>query len=169
MPRGVPRIPEPREWVLTKKCTVCAETKPWALFSPMAYWEDGSVRRVYAYCKECDSKRGAERKRKYRRDNLARFSEYNRAWKADRRRALEAERTSGGRRLPSPPLTALILRAAEEEGEMAIVAEQCQMQERILRRVMAQEHVTLRLADEICTRLGVRLYDVYPELEEVAA
>jgi len=42
------------------------------------------------------------------------------------------------------------------------------MSERIFRRVMVQENVTLRLADEICTRLGVRVYDLYPELEEAA-
>lgn len=168
MPCGVERIPEPREWRLTKRCARCTEVKPWAKFSPGRYWPDGSVRWVQSYCKACHAEINRNRPKKpITPERLQYVVEHRRR----RRAAMREERTSGGVRLPSRPIAELIVAARDEMDapDMQLLGYQCGVNDRILRRLMVQEHVTLRLADQICTRLGRRIYDLYPELEEVAA
>ena len=165
MPSGVPRIPRPEEWILKKICTRCGEEKPWAKFSPGSYWDDGSVRCVQSYCQDCHAEINRNRPKKpIAPERLAYLVDYKRRQRA----ALRAERTSDGKRLPSAPIRELLNRAVKDTEDWVLLGEQCRMSERIFRRVMVQENVTLRLADAICTRLGVRVYDLYPELEEAA-
>ena len=176
MPRGVPREIQPREWILQRKCVTCGETKAWAHFSPMAYWPDGSVRRVYCYCRACDSRRGAERKRAYRERRREELNAYSIAYKRRVREQLAREATGRDSPLPTAPLRSFLERAYAERAEvdpsytLARFAEECGVSERMIRRIdREQQRTAMRVVDTICTRLGVPMWEVYPELLEEAA
>lgn len=158
---GVPRIPSPREWVLTRPCTNCEQTKPWAHFSPKTYWSDGSIKTVASWCHECES----EKQRERQHGSQVERNQYKRRWDQRHRRGNPA-----GRRLQIDPIRSFIRRHQSVGMGMGEIADACGIPERSIHRLLYEhEHVSLRLADTIVTRLGSHLYDVYPELSEVAA
>lgn len=165
MPSGVPRIPEPWEWVRTKRCSRCGKEKPWAQFPPRKYWPEGGVRFVAAHCHDCDSALSRERQRQYRREN--RYREYKVAWRRRKRAALRRDR---GQRdsmsLPVGPLLAWLEERADDLGGLSAVAASCGTNERNLRRIRSQETVSLSFVDRCCVALGFHVNDVYPPEED---
>lgn len=173
MPRGVPRIPEPREWLLTKVCRVCEERKPWAKFSPLEYEADGTtVKYVASKCHKCDAARKNDpvARQAYRDRNVEKLRDYHREKSAKRRADLRREAAANTGLLPSLPLQTFLWERVMmlETPSWDVLASQAGVPDRSIRRVMKQERVSLRLADEICTRLGSHINDVYPDLEEAA-
>lgn len=177
MPRGIPRIPEPWEWVKTRACARCGQVKPWAKFAPARYWPDGTVRRVACWCHECDAARTRARLadvRAARDDRWDRYEGYRQQWVQRKRAALAAERSNGGSMLDVAPLRGLLGRVlaaeADQDVGVTLLAARCGVDDRTLRRLLAEQSKTsLRIADQICVRLGVRIYDLWPELEDLAA
>jgi len=151
---GRPRIPQPREWRLTKRCPTCEQTKPWALFSPRTYWPDGSVRQVQSWCRECQGAANAKYHRVYDEAAAARNRRYLERVRRDRKPI----------RLPVGPLRAWLLGyfATGEEGIMEF-SERIGVQDRSIRRILSEhEHVTDDLADRILLGNGVLLNELYP-------
>lgn len=157
MPRGVPRIPEPREWVLTQRCSRCRQVKPWALFTPDRRWPDGTVRTVNPICKRCKADLFAS----YRARNRERIQARQREWVRGRRRAGQREA-----RLPAAPLRVWLDRWLSEDDRRTIVllAELAGVSDRILRRILnrEQENVSLDVADRCLVATGGHLNDLYP-------
>lgn len=104
---GRGRIPDPSEWIRTKRCPNCKKTKPWALYSPLAYWPDGSVRRVQSWCRECRAQQSRGKRRPMTPHRLA----YLREWKRRNKVAFRKQSSAGnaGRDLPVEPLRAWLL------------------------------------------------------------
>ena len=73
-----------------------------------------------------------------------------------------------GKRLPIEPLRAFVERVLLEEGmSTGIVCGLTGVNQRALYRVRYQhENVTLSIADQLITRLGGHLYEIYPDLQE---
>lgn len=165
---GIPRIPEPREWLLTKVCSKCGERKPWALFSPHRYNEDGSIRRVQPYCRACHVKRHREHRRRWQKENWEHKLEYEREWRAKRAAALRAERFGWDRKLSGEPITLFLEGQLKRHETFAEIAGICQCDETTIRRLVKRQAktVSLRQADRIITRLGFHLSDVYPQGED---
>ena len=172
MPRGVPRIPRPEEYILKKKCPNCGKTKPWVDYSPRAYNEDGSVRSLQGWCRECQLGRPgrSEYHRGWRQRNAERERERDRY---KRRRQAEARRLDrvpqAGRRLPVGPFRAWLAAAIREHGTVDVVAALTGIDERsITRAAREQQNVTERLADQCFTRTGYHLNDFYGDEAEAA-
>ena len=177
MPRGVPRVPEAREWVLTRKCTRCCEVKPWAKFSPAAYWPSGEVLKVSSMCHVCQSKASWERQQREPEDVRARRFEYRRQWDARRVVRLRENRKRGGSParsphhfLPAQPFRDWLLGQAAGGRDWQALAHECGVQERSLRRVALsdQEFAMVTLVDQCLTKTGFHLSDLYPEVELAA-
>lgn len=162
---GIPRIPEPREWLLTKVCSQCGERKVWAKFSPLRYNDDGSVKYVSSRCHTC---RNAER-RASRYDlnwaarNREQRREYHRQYQQQRTAKRRSERT-GRDMVPIAPLVAFLRDQVDERGTIAEVAALIGTNEAQIRRVLTEYYprVSLGKADRYITRLGFHLSDVYP-------
>lgn len=176
MPIAVPRCPEPREWLLKKKCTRCEEVKPWAQFSPQSYNEDGSVRNVQSRCVRCQSSKTDAERRAYQRDwareNRARINPRRNARERAKRARISLERApQTGRRLPVGPFRDWFETVVREHGDMETVARVVVLDPRSLSRALdgTHSHVIERLADQCFTRTGYHLNDFYPETQELAA
>lgn len=170
MPNGVPRIPQPREWLLTKFCVGCGERKPWARFSPGGYNEDGSVRRVTTYCHDCQAKTVWKRQEEWRRQNQEHIQAYKRDWSRRQKKTMRASKTSYGEFLPKGPFVAWLNDRAAELGGVMAVAECVGVDEKALRRVRdEQETVGTVLADRCFTALGWHLDEVYENWHELEA
>lgn len=171
MPSGIPRSPEPREWVLKRTCTgPCGETKPWAEFRVRNRWPDGSTRTVQSKCRECEAQYERGYAAAWRDRNREKVRAYNRAWGARQRAILRAERISGDEWLPPDPFLDWLAERANEVGGWSELGERLDMEERQLFRLRyEQQRVRLSMVDRACVRLGFHLSDVYPEVyEEVA-
>lgn len=170
MTAGFARVPEPHEWVLRKTCTKCGETKPWAAYSPKTYGPDGSVATVQSYCRACHKASYRGYQREYRQRNAERIAAYKLAWEQRKRADLKKDQAINSTRLPAHPFKVLLWEKVLEMDKPSWLdlAEQCGVPERSIRRVLEQENVSLVLADKICTRLGARIYDLWPDLEEAA-
>ena len=159
MPSGVPRIPEPREWVLTRRCSCCRATKPWALFSPRRYWPDGTVRQVQAWCRACK----IELEKRVNRPITPERRRYLAAAKRRKRAALRADRGLGPR-LPVAPFKGWLERVREEEGGLAALAEDAGLHEDTLAKVLSRNVVvSTRTAEAALCARGRMLQDLYPE------
>ena len=172
MTAGIPRIPEPREWVLHKKCSKCSKLKPWALYSPKTYAKDGAVATVQSYCRSCHASTYREYQCDYRRANQEWIRTYKSDWAKRRRAQMQQESVSNNRgRLPAAPLHAFLWRRVMEmeEPSWAELAETCGVPDRSIRRVLVQENVSLSFADKVCTALDSSIYDLWPHLQEMAA
>lgn len=171
MPSGFPRIPEPREWLLTKVCAGCGDPKPWARFSPREYWPDGSVLRVASHCHECCASLPSARRARasYEERNRDRRRVAKTRWKRRHRAAMRKQDHAG--RLPAAPLRARLEAYVAEGGEMVTLAAMSGCSERVLRRVLkhAQEGVALNTVDRTLTCLGEHIDSLYPvDLERAA-
>lgn len=165
--RGVPRIPTPQEWVRHSACAKCRASKPWAKFPPATYWPDGTVRNVQSWCHECKSEHQRACAKSWPSASKSRV-EYKREW--SRRRRIELAKARDASRLPVEPIREFILRQLREGLGMGELADLVGIHERaIYRLVNEHKHVSMHLADLITTRLGAHLYDLYPDLAEVAA
>jgi hypothetical protein len=151
-----------------KKCPGCGLVKPWAKYSPSKYWEDGTVRQPASRCHECASKATCARYPEYRSRNRERLNAYNSEWNRKKRDALRADRANNAQRMPASPLQAFLWERflSMEDPSWLDLGRQCGMEDdRSIRRVLTQKHVSLRLADQVCTRLGGNLSVLYPDLE----
>lgn len=152
---GAARIPEPREWLLTKLCVKCEEVKPWALFSPTRRAADGSVLYISSYCRSCES----ERLTAASYPSRGRKAEYDRRYYR-RRRAQERGRS----RLPVEPFRSWLLERVGEVGNYAGLGEITGVDAGTLRRVVvANRQVTLSVVDRCLTHFGLTISDVYPD------
>lgn len=169
MPSGVARIPEPREWLLTKTCTRCEVTKPWAKFPPRRYWPDGSVRVIASHCHDCDSALTRARHASYRRRNEQPYREYQADWQRRKRAALRAERTADTSLPVVPHFLAWLFDRSQELGGWAALGECIGVHERQLYRFRTGEQSQVRLAevDRCAVALGFHLTDIYPEEAEM--
>lgn len=171
MPRGVPRVPEPREWVLVKRCSKCGETKPWALFSPARYWPDGSVRHVVARCRACEAERRNDPARRagYRERNAQRLRDYHREWMRARRAALRAE-GAGDVMLEVGPFREWLAARALEVGGFQALADCLGEERRTIHRIRTEQRtVGLSIVDRCATALGWHIGEIYDEEEALAA
>lgn len=157
MPPGIARIPEPREWLLTKRCARCRQTKAWALYSPARYWPDGTVRQVQAWCRACKIEHERITPRPVSQHRLNYLAERKRRTRA----ALRAERVTDAQ-LPVAPLREWLGQRAADLGGWAALAECLGVSERRLRRVCREQAtVGMAVADRWCVALGWHLNDVY--------
>lgn len=156
---GVARIPEPREWLLENRCTLCHQVKPWALFSPQRYFNDGTVRQVASRCKECSVEVTAARAPDYRARNADRLRTYQREWKRNRTVELALDRDA---RLDPAPFVAWLLEQKLAAGSWAEVAALCGVEDYALRRCLTQRTVRRSLVDACLTARGEHLDDLYP-------
>lgn len=161
---GIPRIPEPREWLLTKVCSKCGERKPWAHFSPNAWNEDGSVRYVTSRCKACRAAESGPLSARRRERDPEGVRTYGREWLRQRVAHHRREAAGQDRSLPAVPLAEFLAERLEIHGTMRELAALCGCDEAGIRRVLkgAQQRVSLGKADQYITRLGFHLSDVYP-------
>lgn len=174
MPRGVPRIPEPWEWVKTKDCRgPCRQEKPWALFAVRTLWPDGTVRTVDSYCKDCKYELSKDAQVAWRLRNRATYLAEQARRERRRYAAIVAQRRlanpgRGGTLMPVGPLLEFLAGAESDLPDVETMAQVAGVDERIIRRLRQEARsVSLAQADKIITRLGGRLDDVYP-YEEAA-
>lgn len=162
MPRDA-RVPQPREWLLTKVCRRCGERKPWARFSPRGYNEDGSVRNVTTYCHSCQSATVADRQKEWRQRTIDRRRAYWREQERRRRLRAGSEPT-----IPAAPFREWLELRLVSAGGPAAVAAVSGVDARTLRRIRAgQAGVRLSVVDRCCVALGCHLSEVYPDLDEL--
>lgn len=168
---GHARTPQRHEYIFTKRCSGCGETKPWAKFPPALYNEDGSVHSVQSRCTRCSGSR-----REYQREWAKRNADRTRA----RRNALQRKRRArlrisrepqSGPRLSLDGFLVWLAKAEQEHDGLLPVADLVGIDEAVLRRKRdgREQHVTLRVADQCFTRTGYHLNDFYPETTEMAA
>lgn len=170
MPTGVPRLPEPHEWMVMKVCTICWERKPCAKFGAAVYAEDGSIRYYSSYCNDCKAERGRRRKDAWVEQNRDHVRAYNREWQRERRARLRQEKMLRMETLPKGPFVAWLEKQVELFDGLDPVAQCIGISERTLRRIMVeQDRVSLVTVDKCCVALGFHIYDLYPELAEEAA
>ena len=161
---GVKRIPQPREFVLTKKCARCKETKAWADFPPQKYWPDGSVMWVRSMCHRCDYERRQNDPAARERRNA-----YQRRWFAARRVQLIEDRRSV-HLLPAGPFKEWLDGRVALGVELGVIAGRAGVPDRALRRVRSGEHerVAFDTVDACLLDANERVEDLYPELEAAA-
>jgi len=162
---GRGRIPEPWEWVKTKRCSVCREMKSWALFSPVCYWPDGMVRRVQSQCRACRVKA----QRNFVRQMTPKRRAYLARWKASRARRLKSDREGRGEHLPVESFRAWLVTIEREEGGLAKLSEDAGLHSDTLSKVMTRNKVvSLTTAERAACARGLRLDDIYIELRGAA-
>lgn len=169
MPSGIPRTPEPWEWMQTRSCTGCGEVKPWARFSPRTYWPDGTVRTIQSHCHTCQAKTVHARQAAWRDRHRQRRRRYQRDWLRRKRAAIRAERGGIGKRLPVAPFIAWLRQVELEEGDLASLARAANLHTDSLTHALKRHrYVSLTVADAALTARGCHLHDLWPELLEAA-
>ena len=166
MARGVKLVAEPWEWVRMKTCCTCGETKPWAKFSPVKRWLDGSVQRVDAYCHECRVKRQVVRQQVTQKWRDPKVRAYKNRWQNQRRAELRAER--GRVEVQAAPLCDWLHARVAGGEELSVIADRAGTTDRTLRRILTQQRVSVDLADRILLAHGVLFNELYP-VEQASA
>lgn len=167
---GHERVPEPWEYVRTKRCSACGEIKTFSSFSPRSYYPDGQIRHVASRCKKCCTKlRDREKHKEWHRQNRASINARSVIHLRKHRREMRRDRTARGRLLPALPLKLWLLGVQREEGGLTNLAHDAGVHEDSLAKVLKRNQRVAEATAEaaLCAR-GLRLDDVYDDLETAA-
>lgn len=161
---GRARIPAPSEWIRTKHCPHCGETKPWAKYSPREYWPDGSVRRVQAWCRDCKN----ELNRGSKREPTDEERRYKARWGFERRAEMRRERAGYGSSVPMAPLVPWLLEIQEQEGSLRKLAEDAGLHhDTLTAKLRRSSSIAETTAEAVLCARGLRMDDIY-QLEDAA-